>query len=65
MSFSTLPVRFFVVDYDAEDDCMEWDLKEVSEHEFLKAEGSITYERHTKRENGVSQICLMKGLDVC
>lgn len=58
MSFSTLPIRFFVVDYDSE----EVDLKEVSEHEFLKAEGSITYERHTKRENGVSQICLTKGL---
>lgn len=58
MAFSTLPVRFFVVDYDAG----EADIVEVSEHEFLKAEGSITYERHTKRENGVSQICLTKGL---
>ncbi len=58
MAFSTLPVRFFVVDYGSE----EVDLKEVSEHEFLKAEGTITYERHTKRENGVSQICLTKGL---
>lgn len=61
MAFSTLPVRFFVVDYEAE----EADIVEVSEHEFLKAEGSITYERHTKRENGASQICLTKGLDVC
>ena len=61
MSFSTIPVRFFVVDYDSE----EVDIVEVSEHEFLKAEGEITYERHTKRENGVSQICLTKGLDVC
>jgi len=58
MSFSTIPVRFFVVDYEGE----EVDIVEVSEHEFLKAEGSITYERHTKRENGVSQICLTKGL---
>lgn len=59
MAFSTIPVRFFVVDYDSEDSV---DLIEVSEHEFLKAEGEITYERHTKRENGVSQICLTKGL---
>lgn len=59
MAFSTIPVRFFVVDYDADD---EADIVEVSEHEFLKAEGTITYERHTKRENGVSQICLTKGL---
>lgn len=58
MPFATIPVRFFVVDYDSE----EIDIVEVSEHEFLKAEGSITYERHTKRENGVSQICLTKGL---
>ncbi|NBR25882.1 MAG: hypothetical protein EBU08_19300 [Micrococcales bacterium] len=36
---------------------------EVNEHEFLKAEGNITYERHTKAENGVSQICLTKGLE--
>lgn len=60
--FATIPVRFFVVDYDNEDDCMEWDLKEVNEHEFLKAEGIITYERHTVRENGCSQIVLTKGL---
>ena len=58
MPFATIPVRFFVVDYDSE----EVDIVEVSEHEFLKAEGEITYERHTKRENGVSQICLTKGL---
>lgn len=58
MPFATIPVRFFVVDYDSE----EVDIVEVSEHEFLRSEGSITYERHTKRENGVSQICLTKGL---
>jgi hypothetical protein len=57
MPFATLPIRFFVVDYDSE----EADIVEVSEHEFLKAEGTISYERHTKRENGVSQICLTKG----
>ncbi len=59
MPFATLPIRFFVVDYDSE----EVDIVEVSEHEFLKAEGTISYERHTKRENGVSQICLTKGLN--
>ena len=59
--FATIPVRFFVVDYDAEDDAMQWDLKEVNEHEFLQAEGRITYERHTVRENGASQIVLTKG----
>jgi hypothetical protein len=62
--FATIPVRFFVVDYDAEDDAIQWDLKEVNEHEFLQAEGRITYERHTVRENGCSQIWLTKGLDV-
>lgn len=60
MPFATIPVRFFVVDYESE----EVDIVEVSEHEFLKAEGLITYERHTKRENGASQICLTKGLDL-
>lgn len=58
--FATIPVRFFVVDYEGE----EVDLLEVNEHEFLNAEGKITYERHTKRENGASQICLTKGLDI-
>lgn len=55
--FATIPVRFFVVDYEGE----EVDLLEVNEHEFLEAEGKITYERHTVRENGASQIVLTKG----
>ena len=58
--FATIPVRFFVVDYEGD----EVDLLEVNEHEFLQAEGRITYERHTVRENGASQIVLTKGLDV-
>lgn len=62
MAFSTIPVRFFVVDFDPEDDAMQWDIVEVSEHDWLKAEGPITYERHTIRENGAAQICLTKGL---
>lgn len=58
MAFSTLPVRFFVVDFEGEEPA----IVEVNEHEWLKAEGDITYERHTVRENGASQICLTKGL---
>lgn len=58
--FATIPVRFFVVDYETEDNGC-YDLKEVNEHEFLQAEGRITYERHTVRENGASQIVLTKG----
>ncbi len=58
--FATIPVRFFVVDYDSGSEGDEVDLKEVNEHGFLEAEGRITYERHTVRENGCSQICLTK-----
>jgi hypothetical protein len=54
-------VRYFIVDYDSEDDAMQWDIVEVPEREFLAADGEITYERHTISENGVSQICLTKG----
>ena len=57
-------VRYFVVDFDTEDNGC-FDTMEVSEREFIAAEGEISYERHTMRENGVSQICLTKGLDVC
>lgn len=42
----------------------EIEIVEVDEAEFLAAEGSITYERHTMWANGVNQICLTKGLDV-
>lgn len=63
--FATIPVRFFVAGYDLGDyDNDLIDIVEVNEHEFLQAEGRITYERHTKAENGVSQICLTKGLDL-
>jgi hypothetical protein len=53
-------IRFFVVDYDHEDGP---ELVEVDESDFLKADGRITYERHTVRENGCAQVCLTKGLD--
>ena len=54
-------VRFFIVDFDGEDDAMQWDLVEVDERKFNDTEGVITYERHTVRENGAAQIVLTKG----
>lgn len=51
-------VRYFIMDYDTADG--EFDLIEVDEHQFLAADGEISYERHTVSENGVSQICLSK-----
>lgn len=56
-----VPVRYFVLDYDLEDGP---EIMEVDEAEFLAAEGSITYERHTMWANGCNQICLTKGLDL-
>jgi hypothetical protein len=55
-----LPVRYFILDCSLDDGS---DLVECDEFEFLRAEGRITYERHTVRENGCNQICLTKGLD--
>jgi len=52
-------IRFFIVDGE---DSSDFDLREVSENEFLSFEGEIIYERHTMRENGVNQVCLTKGL---
>jgi hypothetical protein len=57
-----IDVRFFIVDFDLEDGP---DVKRVTENEFLDHEGSITYDRFTVRENGVSCICLTKGLPSC
>lgn len=51
-------VRYFIMDYDTADG--EFDLIEVDEHQFLAADGEISYERHTVAQNGVSQICLSK-----
>jgi hypothetical protein len=61
--FATIPVRFFVYSQELDDQGDDDPIIEVNEHEFLKAEGQITYERHTKAENGVSQICLTKMPD--
>jgi hypothetical protein len=52
-----IDVRFFIFDYDADGGP---DYRECTESEFLETEGNIRYERHTVRENGVSQICLTK-----
>jgi hypothetical protein len=54
-----IDVRFFIVVWDQDNGP---DIKAVSENEFLDHEGEITYDRFTVRENGVSQICLTKGL---
>jgi hypothetical protein len=54
-----IDVRFFIVVWNEDNGP---DIKAVSENEFLDYEGSITYDRFTVRENGVSQICLTKGL---
>jgi hypothetical protein len=54
-----IDVRFFIVVWDEDNGP---DIKAVSENEFLDHEGEITYDRFTVRENGVSQICLTKGL---
>lgn len=51
-----IPVRYFYVDYELE----EVEIVECSESEFIERVGTISYERHTVRENGVSQICLTK-----
>jgi hypothetical protein len=51
-----IDVRFFVMDYESD----PVDLRECSEREFLENTDPITYERHTVRENGCSQICLTK-----
>jgi hypothetical protein len=48
-------VRFFSYCTNADN---EPDICEVTESQFLDLKGVITYERHTIRENGCSQICL-------
>jgi len=55
-----VPVRYFVYDYD--ETIEDYDIIEVSESDFIDFEGAIEYKRHTVRKNGVSQICLTKGM---
>ena len=62
-SFCEMSVRFYIFGWDEEQ--QEYDILEVSEDEFNSHPGTIDYERHTIRENGVSQICLTKGLPRC
>jgi hypothetical protein len=59
-AWERLPVRFFIVDYDLDEGP---DIVEVDERDFLSADGSIKYERHTVFQNGVDQICLTKGFE--
>lgn len=59
MQLDNMTVRFFAYYVSQETD--ELELTEISEQDFLLdvSEGStVEYERHTVRENGVSQICL-------
>ena len=53
-----LSVRFFKYDHNEDE---EVDIVEIEEEEFvagLKLDIPVEYERHTVRENGVSQICM-------
>ena len=62
-SFCEMSVRFYVFGWDEEQ--QEYDILEVGEEEFKRHPGTIDYERHTVFQNGVSQICLTKGLPQC
>ena len=59
MAIENINVRYFTYESSYEDG--EIELIEISELEFLDAEGSIEYERHTIFANGVNQICLTKN----
>lgn len=50
-----MQVRYFIFDEELDN------IVECSEREFINHTGVISYERHTVRENGVSQICLTKN----
>lgn len=54
----SLPVRFFI--YDPEANAGEGGIVETGFQGFEQADGEISYERHTIRENGCKQICLTK-----
>lgn len=58
--FDNMTIRFYIIDRSEAVDS-EIDVIEVDEDEFLEAEGTIEYERHTVFQNGVSQICLTKN----
>ena len=58
--FDNMTIRFYIIDRGEAVDS-EIDVIEVDEDEFLEAEGTIEYKRHTVFQNGVSQICLTKN----
>ncbi len=55
-------IRFFTYAMDSEG---EVDMFEITEECFLEVGGVITYERHTVREHGTSQVCLTKEAEIC
>lgn len=57
-----MTIRFFIWDEKAIDELhgIAGDIVEVDEEAFLACPYPISYERHTVRENGVSQVCLTK-----
>lgn len=57
---NNLPIRFFVYSQELDDADDNDPIVEVEEREFVAFDGVISYERHSVRENGVSQICLTK-----
>lgn len=57
--FDNMPIRFFAWDSEANEN--EGDFIEVTEADFIEAEGAIEYERHTVFANGCKQICLTKN----
>ena len=60
---NNIPLRFFSCDYDLydEDDPFFDPTEEITQEAFMRLADAgwfIGYERHTVRENGVSQVCL-------
>ena len=55
MTIENIDVRFFAYGHDEHE---EIDIVEVDEDVFESLGGTISYERHTIFNNGVSQICL-------
>lgn len=56
--FTGTPVRFFSLDCTRPADKAVLEISEPAFAELVKYGAVISYERHTVRENGVSQICL-------
>ena len=56
-------IRYFVFSDELHNADDSDPIEEVGESEFLEYDVQIVYERHTVRENGVSQVCLTKYPD--